>query len=104
MSNAITHSDTPRLEQRQAYIPVPSRHDLMWRHPQFDAKPPRPGWYPASVCCDPSQLRWWDGRNWSESQHHSGTADEAAISASVTEQSQDIVYWTYPWWPQAEGA
>ena len=63
--------------------------------------PPSIGWWPASRRRNKNNLRWWNGRAWSQTAHISWTASEAAESAEVETFFDDIEWTEWPaWWPE----
>jgi hypothetical protein len=79
------------------YIPLPKKHECTWRA----GPPPRIGWWPASKINDPTSLRWWNGKYWSESAHHTCPSPRAAQLAGRRDISvaKLPIRWTAPWWP-----
>jgi hypothetical protein len=56
--------------------------------------PPSIGWWPASICRDPSIFRWWNGKWWSCGCVARYSAQTAARDATVKSQFQDEIEWT----------
>ena len=78
-----------------AYIKPPRSEDCEWR----SGPPPEIGWWPASICRDPTELRYWNGLHWSflcDSKEGSNEARKSAREPSTFDC--DFIRWTDRWW------
>jgi hypothetical protein len=63
--------------------------------------PPSVGWWPASRHRNSDLLRWWDGKWWSQAAHVGWTAEEAAETATLATNMNDIEWTERPAsWPE----
>jgi hypothetical protein len=71
---------------------------MKWRK----GPPPSIGWWPASVCKDPSCVRWWNGGCWSIVAWADTPVKVAARSARKPASFQEEIKWTDrpAWWPE----
>lgn len=61
--------------------------------------PPEIGWWPASTCCEPKTIRWWNGECWSVPCFTTDSAEFAAKEAMKPEKmTRAIIRWTDRWW------
>ena len=60
--------------------------------------PPEIGWWPASAFGIHENLRWWDGKTWSECVGSEDSAERAGEQAKKKITYNDAVLWTDRWW------
>lgn len=58
-----------------------------------EGPPPSIGWWPASICCDPRTLRWWNGKRWSVACYPKDSAKSVGFWAGVYNTGKETIFW-----------